>query len=125
MAAAYISLGSVRKQCNTCIGLRKLEAVYFQAAAYARVSSDSEDQLNSCPAQVDFYVKCLTSGVDWEMVDIYEGGPVKTGLNQKHPAARGHTGLVLLLSYEHRVRIPMQAHDLFIKGLERLIRISA
>ena len=38
---------------------------------YARVSSDSEDQVNSYIAQVDFYSKHIAGKEDWEMVDIY------------------------------------------------------
>ena len=42
-----------------------------KVAEYARVSSDSEDQVNSYIAQVDFYSKHISSKEDWEMVDIY------------------------------------------------------
>lgn len=38
---------------------------------YARVSSDSEDQVNSYIAQVDFYSKHIAGKEEWEMVDIY------------------------------------------------------
>ena len=40
-------------------------------SGYARVSSDSEDQVNSYIAQVDFYTKHIAGKEDWEMVDIY------------------------------------------------------
>lgn len=54
----------------------------LRVAAYARVSSDSEDQINSYLAQVDFYTKYISSREDWIMVDIYadEG---KTGTSTK------------------------------------------
>ena len=55
----------------TVIDPRKPEAAKLRVAAYARVSSDSEDQLNSYLAQVDFYTKYISSRADWEMVDIY------------------------------------------------------
>ena len=55
----------------TVIDPRKPEAAKLRVAAYARVSSDSEDQLNSYLAQVDFYTKYISSRKDWEMVDIY------------------------------------------------------
>ena len=55
----------------TVIDPRKPEAAKLRVAAYARVSSDSEDQLNSYLAQVDFYTKYISSKEDWEMVDIY------------------------------------------------------
>ena len=43
----------------------------LRVAAYARVSSDSEDQVNSYIAQVDFYSKYIAGKEEWEMVDIY------------------------------------------------------
>jgi len=55
----------------TVIDPRKPETAKLRVAAYARVSSDSADQLNSYLAQVDFYTKFISSREDWEMVDIY------------------------------------------------------
>lgn len=42
----------------------------LRVAAYARVSSNSEDQENSFAAQNTYYTALLTSTPDWEMVDI-------------------------------------------------------
>lgn len=61
----------------------------IRVCAYARVSSDSDDQLNSFSAQVEYFTRLIQSHSDWEFVDIYADGPVKIGLNQKHPTARG------------------------------------
>ena len=55
----------------TVIDPRKPEKAKLRVAAYARVSSDSEDQINSYIAQIDFYTKFISSNEDWEMVDIY------------------------------------------------------
>ena len=38
---------------------------------YARVSSSSEDQLNSYRVQNQYYSELISSNPDWEMVDIY------------------------------------------------------
>lgn len=43
----------------------------LRVAAYARVSSDSEDQINSYLAQVDYYSKHISANDNWELVDIY------------------------------------------------------
>ena len=43
----------------------------LRIAAYARVSSDSDDQLNSFTAQVDYYTTLIEENEDWELVDIY------------------------------------------------------
>lgn len=55
----------------TVINPRVPEKAKLRVAAYARVSSDSTDQLNSYLAQVDFYTKYISANEDWELVDIY------------------------------------------------------
>ena len=39
--------------------------------SYTRVSSDSEDQLNSFAAQNRYYTELISSKAEWRMVDIY------------------------------------------------------
>ena len=53
-----------------------------RTAAYARVSTDSEEQLTSYTAQVDYYTNYIKSRPDWEFVSVYsdEG---KTGCNTR------------------------------------------
>ena len=40
-------------------------------AAYARVSSDSDDQMNSFLAQSRYYTTYITSHEEWAFVDLY------------------------------------------------------
>ncbi len=42
-----------------------------RVAAYARVSTDSEEQLTSYEAQVDYYTKLIKSRENWEFVAVY------------------------------------------------------
>jgi DNA invertase Pin-like site-specific DNA recombinase len=42
-----------------------------RVAAYARVSTDSEEQLNSYNAQVDYYTQYIQSRADWLFVEVY------------------------------------------------------
>lgn len=42
-----------------------------RTAAYARVSTDSEEQLTSYEAQVDYYTKYIKERADWEFVKVY------------------------------------------------------
>ena len=42
-----------------------------RVAAYARVSTDSDEQLSSYEAQVDYYTKLIQGRADWEFVTIY------------------------------------------------------
>lgn len=47
------------------------ERVRCRVAAYARVSTNSEEQLTSYEAQVDFYAKFTQENPDWELVEVY------------------------------------------------------
>ena len=60
-----------------------------RVAAYCRVSTNSEEQLNRYAAQKAYYTQHIAENPDWEMAGIFADGPVKIGLNQKHPTARG------------------------------------
>lgn len=42
-----------------------------RVAGYARVSTDSEEQLTSYEAQVDYYTSYIKSKPDWEFVEVY------------------------------------------------------
>ena len=53
-----------------------------RVAAYARVSTEQEEQLNSYEAQVDFYTNYIKSRDDWEFVRIFTDSGV-TGCNTK------------------------------------------
>ena len=43
----------------------------LKVCAYCRVSSSSEDQLNSFAVQVKYYTKYIESHAEWELVDIF------------------------------------------------------
>lgn len=53
-----------------------------RVAAYARVSTDSEEQLSSYEAQVGFYTRHIQSNPEWEFVKVYTDEGV-TGTNTK------------------------------------------
>ena len=42
-----------------------------KVAAYARVSTDSDEQLNSYEAQIEYYRSFIMAHKDWEFVGIY------------------------------------------------------
>ncbi len=69
----------------TVIKPRDMNPAKLRVAAYARVSSDSEDQLNSYIAQVDYYTKYISSHEDWELVDVYADEGL-TGMEVNHRA---------------------------------------
>ena len=55
----------------TVIDPRKAAPAKLHVAAYARVSTDSEDQENSYIAQVDHYTRYIREHQGWELVDVY------------------------------------------------------
>ena len=61
----------VKSPTVTVIDPVSREKAKLRVAAYARVSSDSADQLNSYLAQVDYYTHHIGENPDWELVDIY------------------------------------------------------
>ena len=71
-----------KKQTNGNLALEQQRVIVIPAhdeivarklrvAAYARVSSSSEDQLNSYRVQNQYYSELISNNPDWEIVDIY------------------------------------------------------
>lgn len=56
------------------------EAVVLRVAAYCRVSTDSEDQLNSFAAQQSYYNDYIRKHDNWQLAEIYADAPVIIGL---------------------------------------------
>jgi DNA invertase Pin-like site-specific DNA recombinase len=53
-----------------------------RVAAYARVSTDSDEQFTSFEAQVDYYTRQITANPDWTMVEVYTDEGI-SGTNTK------------------------------------------
>lgn len=51
-----------------------------RVAAYARVSTDNEEQLTSYEAQIDYYTTYIQGRDDWEFVGVYADEAVIIGL---------------------------------------------
>ena len=51
--------------------ISKAATTFRKVAGYARVSTDSEEQLTSYEAQVDYYTRYIRSRPDWQFVDVY------------------------------------------------------
>ena len=56
-----------------------------RTAGYARVSTDSDEQVTSYEAQVDYYTNYIKSRDDWEFVDVYTDEYTTYGQNPKSP----------------------------------------
>ncbi|MEN6637446.1 MAG: recombinase family protein, partial [Clostridiaceae bacterium] len=53
-----------------------------RVAAYARVSTDSDEQFTSFEAQVDYYTRQITANADWALVEVYTDEGI-SGTNTK------------------------------------------
>ena len=53
-----------------------------RVAAYARVSTDSDEQFTSFEAQVEYYTKEIRKRSDWTLVDVYADEGI-SGTNTK------------------------------------------
>ncbi len=81
-------------------------------AAYARVSTDHEDQQSSLEAQTDYYLKMITSHAGWKFVKIYVDDSIsglrtnqREGFNQMiEDCLAGHIDLVLTKSISRFAR---------------------
>lgn len=51
-----------------------------RVAAYARVSTDSEQQQSSIKAQQDYYIKLINSRLDWTFGNVAADGEVKNAV---------------------------------------------
>ena len=75
-----------------------------RVAAYARVSTDTEDQIHSFNAQIDEYTKKINNNPDWEFVGMYsDEGISGTSLNKRdglnallNEARKGNVDLILV-----------------------------
>ena len=48
----------------------------IRVAAYCRVSTDTEDQMNSYHSQVKYYTEMIVKNPNWQMVDVYSDAAI-------------------------------------------------
>ena len=77
----------------TIAAIEQPQDIRLRVAAYARVSSSSDEQLNSFAAQNRYYTELISGKDNWQLVDIYADAAVIIGLktlrlkkSQKHAA---------------------------------------
>ena len=71
MTDGSMALQEKKYRVITIEATKKPKDVKLRVAAYARVSSASDDQLNSFAAQNQYYASLISSKENWSMVDIY------------------------------------------------------
>lgn len=79
------SLALQEKKVIVIEAAKKAEDSMIRVAAYARVSSDSSDQLNSFMAQTNYYATLIASKENWRMVDIYADEAISGTSAEKRP----------------------------------------
>ena len=67
---------------NPLTRLPTLAVTKRRVAAYARVSTDSDEQFTSYEAQIDYYTKFICSHAEWEFVKVYTDEGI-SGTNTK------------------------------------------
>ncbi len=83
-----------------------------KVAAYARVSTEQDEQQNSYEAQVNYYKEYISSRPDWQLVDIYSDEGIsgtntkkRDGFNKMMAAARnGEIDIILTKSISRFAR---------------------
>ena len=65
------ALSGIQPRIIRIMGTERPKDARIRVAAYVRVSSSSEDQLNSFAAQNRYYAELISSKVEWQMVEIY------------------------------------------------------
>lgn len=87
MGDKRLTKGSLALNDNKVIVINPVKApapTKLRVAAYARVSSDSTDQLNSFVAQTNYYLSLISSNENWKLVDIYaDEGITGTSANKR------------------------------------------
>ncbi len=102
-----------------------------RVAAYARVSTDSSEQLTSYEAQVDFYTRHIKSNPDWEFVSVYTDEGIsgtdtkgRTGFNQMiADALNGKIDLILTKSISRFARNTVDSLTTIRKLKEQKIEV--
>lgn len=103
-----IVISATRSQNTDFLGSQKKRRV----AAYARVSTEHEEQQSSYEAQVDYYTNYINSREDWEFVSVYADEGI-TGCNTKkrkgfnrmiEDALSGHIDLIITKSVSRFAR---------------------
>lgn len=71
MAETIRTVQKIESRASLTSSTPDIEQSRKRVAAYARVSTDSEEQLSSYEAQVEFYTRYIKGNPGWEFVDVY------------------------------------------------------
>ena len=114
-------------EANPLLDIRKCEDRPLRVAAYCRVSTDSEDQINSYNAQKKYYTDFIKSNPKWRFVDVYadeglSGTRVKKRENfmrMIRDCEKGKIDLILIKSVSRYSRNTLDSIS-YLRRLKRL-----
>lgn len=96
MTDGSMALREKQYRVITIEATEKPQNAKLRVAAYARVSSASDDQLNSFAAQNRHYSDLISSKENWRMVDIYADATDIIGLKQNPTNGRRFSPIFVL-----------------------------
>lgn len=71
MVETIRTVQKIESRSSLAVNMSDMDQPRKRVAAYARVSTDSEEQLSSYEAQVEFYTRYIKGNPGWEFVDVY------------------------------------------------------
>ena len=80
-----LAVDEKRYKVITIPATERPNTIKLRVAAYARVSSSSDDQMNSFAAQNHYYTALISGKENWKMVDIYADAGVTGTSAEKRP----------------------------------------
>lgn len=83
MARAVRTVTIIPPTINPLTKLSTTAVVQRRVAAYARVSTDSDEQFTSYEAQIDYYTQYIKQRSDWQFIKVYTDEGI-SGTNTKH-----------------------------------------
>ena len=99
MTDGSMALREKQYRVITIEATEKPQNAKLRVAAYARVSSASDDQLNSFAAQNRHYSDLISSKENWRMVDIYADATDIIGLKQNPTNGRRFSPIFVLFGH--------------------------
>lgn len=99
-------------QANPLLSKQKNENAILKVAAYCRVSTDSEDQIESYKAQVSHYTEAIMKNPKWRFVKVYADEGITGTLDRKREnflkmirdCKKGKIDLILTKSFSRFAR---------------------
>ena len=83
---------------------------YMKVAAYARVSTDKDEQEDSFERQVEYYTNYISSNPNWKFVKVYSNPGISGTRAEKRPGFMemikdAHEGKIQKIKIDEEIRV--------------------